>query len=344
MAAMPPLRPLGRTDIAVTALGFGGAAVGNLYRAVSDDTAQASVRATLDAGVNLFDTAPYYGFGLSEERLGEALAGQKVVVSTKVGRILEAEAGDVDIGALREGFLSPRPFRARFDYSYDGVMRSYEDSRKRLRRDRIDILLAHDLGKDTHGDAHTARFAEFMNGGYRAMRELRDCDAVGAIGLGVNEWQVCEKALAFGDFDCFLLAGRYTLLEQMALETFLPLCAKRGVSLIIGGPFNSGILATGVKAGGQMYYNYAPAPPDIIARVGRMEAQCDHFGIPLAAAALQFPLAHPQIAAIIPGLADKSQVDRALACLAQDIPDSFWKSLQSDGLIHSSAPLPCSQK
>lgn len=342
-AASLPRRSLGRTGLAVTGLGFGGAAVGNLYRAVAEQEARASIDAAVEAGIAFFDTAPYYGFGLSEERLGAALAGRNVVISTKVGRVLEPEAAGADLAASREGFISPRPFRARFDYSYDGIMRAHEESCIRLKRDRIDILLAHDLGRETHGDAHEARFAEFLGGGYRAMRQLRESGAVGAIGLGVNEWQVCEQALHAGDFDCFLLAGRYTLLEQTALDSFLPLCAQRGVSLVIGGPFNSGILATGVRNGGGLHYNYASAPPEIVARVAMIEAQCERFGVSLAAAAIQFPLAHPQVAAVIPGLADRTEVESAISRLNAIIPDAFWQALRSEGLLHRAAPTPLSR-
>ena len=225
-----PTRPLGRTGLCVTSLGFGGAGIGNLYRAVDDAAARASIDGAFQAGARLFDTSPFYGFGLSEQRLGAALQeldpGQSVILSTKVGRVLEP-APDDDLGAVREGYLTPLPFKPVFDYSYDGVVRSYAQSRARLRRGRIDILLAHDLGRVTHKDAHEHYFRQFLSGGYRAMRELRDAGEVRAIGLGVNEWEVCEQVLDSGTFDCFLLAGRYTLLEQTALESFLPRCAAR---------------------------------------------------------------------------------------------------------------------
>jgi D-threo-aldose 1-dehydrogenase len=227
-----------------------------------------------------------------------------------------------------------------FDYSYDGVMRSFEASQVRLGYRRIDILLAHDLGRATHGEAHEAHFAAFAQGGYRAMRELRDQDVVGAIGLGVNEWQVCEAAMEIGAFDCFLLAGRYTLLEQGALDSFLPRCAALGVCVIIGGPYNSGILATGVKGPGPYPYNYAQAPPAIVERVRRLEAVCDRHGVPLAAAALQFPLAHPQIASVIPGLADAGSVRQAARFLAVEIPAAFWDALRHEGLLHPQASTP----
>ncbi|HEX7759861.1 MAG TPA: aldo/keto reductase, partial [Caulobacteraceae bacterium] len=233
-------------------LGFGAAPIGNLYKPLTDDQAFEAVAAAIAAGIGYFDTAPHYGFGLSEARLGAALARldpmEKALVSTKVGRVLRP-ISDAAAGGVRHGFADAAPFEPEFDYSYDAVMRSFDDSRRRLRRERIDVLLAHDLGRATHGEDHDRRFAQFMDGGYRALRALRDGGGVGAIGLGVNETEVAERALAAGEFDVVLLAGRYTLLEQGALEGLLPLCAAKGVSLIVGGPYNSGILATGAVKG-----------------------------------------------------------------------------------------------
>lgn len=330
-------RRLGTTDVQVTPIGFGGAAIGNLYVPVSDADAESAIGAALGAGLRLFDTAPFYGFGLSEKRLGAALAdADDVVISTKVGRLLEPVA---DPARDRFNFIDAEPFDAVFDYSYDAVMRAFEESRRRLRRERIDVLLAHDLGPVTHGDEHPRRFGEFMDGGYRAMRELRDAGVVGAIGLGANEWEICEAALAAGEFDTFLLAGRYTLLEQTALDSFLPACAAKGVSVIVGGPFNSGILVNGVSGGGPQHYNYEAAPPEVVARVARLEAACARWGVPLPAAALRFPLLHPQVAAVIPGLADAAQVAQAIAWADQIIPEGFWPALVAEGLVRADAPL-----
>jgi D-threo-aldose 1-dehydrogenase len=324
-------------------LGFGGAAIGNLYRPVAEADAFETVRAAFDAGIRYFDTAPHYGFGLSEKRLGAALASidpqQTAIISTKVGRRL-APRPNADLTQTRQGFVSPEPFESEFDYTYDAVMYSYEDSRKKLKRDRIDILYVHDLGIRTHGEAHARRFAEFMDGGYRAMRELRDSGAVGAIGLGVNEWQICEEALAHGDYDVMLLAGRYTLLEQSALETFLPLCARRGVSIVLGGPYNSGILARGVKGQSDLVYDYQPAPPHIIAQVAAIEAVCEKHNVIMPAAALQFPLAHPQVISVIPGMNSPSEVARAKKYLQAAIPTAFWRELRERKLIRHDAPVP----
>lgn len=325
-------------------LAFGAASIGNLYRAVPDDQAREVVVRAWDAGIRYFDTAPHYGFGLSEKRLGAALAeldpAQTAIVSTKVGRRLDPRS-DADLSAVRQAFVSPEPYESVFDYSYDAVMRSYEGSLKRLRRDRIDILYAHDIGAFAHGIAHPARFAEFMGGGYRAMLELRDSGGVGAIGLGVNEVAVCIEMLGAGDIDLIMLAGRYTLLEQDPLDDLLPLCARRGARLVIAGPYNSGILAKGVRHGGAVpNFNYEPAPPAVVERVGAIEDICARHGVPLAAAALQFPLAHPQVASVVPGMGNVSQVDDALALMAQAIPATLWAELREAGLIRRDAPVP----
>jgi D-threo-aldose 1-dehydrogenase len=342
-----PARTFGRSNIPMSLLGFGAAPIGNLYQPLTDARATCAVKSALDSGLRYFDTAPHYGFGLSETRLGAALAqypvAEPVIVSTKVGRVLVPSSSTASV---RHGFADAPPLEPRFDYSYDGVMRSFESSLKRLRRQHIDILLAHDLGPLTHGADHPARFREFMDGGYRAMNELKVAGQVTAIGLGTNEWQICEAALKHGDFDGFLLAGRYTLLEQSAWESFLPLCARRSASVILGGPFNSGILATGVKstdiASGKvpLHYNYEPAPQAIIDRVAQLENVCEEFAVPLAAAALQFPLAHPQICSVLAGLASDAQVQQALAWINTPIPDQLWQRLRECELLHPAAPTP----
>ncbi|MBW8860231.1 MAG: aldo/keto reductase [Caulobacter sp.] len=327
-------RAKGRGRLDLPPLGFGAAAIGNLYAAVSDAAARETIDAALAAGLAYFDTAPHYGFGLSETRLGEALPAS-AKVSTKVGRLLRP-APEADPAAERHGFVGAAPFEPVFDYSHDGVMRSFEASLKRLKRDHIDVLLAHDLGAVTHGEDDAARRRQFFNGGYKAMRALRDSGAVGAIGLGVNEWEICDAALDEGDFDVFLLAGRYTLLEQTALDRFLPRCAARDVSIIVGGPFNSGILVEGARPGA--HYNYGPASAEIVERVRRLEAVCLAHATPLAAAALQFPLAHPQVQSVIPGMSGPGQVRQALAWAEHAIPDALWDDLRAEGLLHPDAP------
>ncbi len=325
--------------------GFGGAAIGNLYRPIGDEAARSTIDAAWDHGVRRFDTAPHYGFGLSERRLGEALArldpGGTAFVSTKVGRVL-CPVPDRDLSVERQGFVSPEPVESRFDYSRDGILRSFDASRDRLRRDRIDLLLAHDLGEMTHGAGHAAQMATFLGGGYPAMRELRDAGAIGAIGIGVNEIAVCEYLLDRVQLDAILLAGRYTLLEQDALDTLLPRCAALGVQVIVGGPYNSGILATGT--GPDARYNYEPPPADIVARVDAIATTCARHGVPMAAAALQFPMAHPAVSAVIPGMADAAEVAQAASLATLALPPALWTDLIDAGLIRADAPVPSSEK
>jgi D-threo-aldose 1-dehydrogenase len=298
------------------------------------------VEAALAAGIRYFDTAPLYGHGLGEERLGRALRGRlrdSFILSTKVGRLLEPGAPGKDDSAL---FIDVPPARIVYDYSYDGVMRSYGESRRRLGLDRIDILYIHDVDAVTHGSrqASERRVAEVMEGGYRALDELRRSGDVAAIGAGVNEWEVCETLIGLGDFDLFLLAGRYTLLEQEAARSFLPLCVERGVGVVIGGPYNSGILATGAVTGAT--YDYAPASTDIVDRVRAIEAVCRRHGVPLAAAALQFPLAHPAVISVIPGGQTAGEVERNVATLGKVIPAAFWRDLKDAGLLDDGALVP----
>jgi D-threo-aldose 1-dehydrogenase len=330
-------RQLGKCP--VTEIGFGTASLGNLYHSISSEQAAATVDSAWAAGIRLYDTAPHYGQGLSERRLGDALREKprdEYLLSTKVGRLL-APAGHA---SERHGFHSPMPFDIRYDYSYDGIMRSYEDSLQRLGLDRIDILLVHDIGAMTHGAANTEYFKTLLDSGYAALHELRDSGQIKAIGLGVNEYEICEQALHYGDYDCFLLAGRYTLLEQQSLSHFLPLCEQRGASVLIGGAYNSGILATGTRTQHTGYYNYQPAPPDILAHVTRIETVCDDYQVTLAAAALQFPLAHPTVSSVIPGLDTPQQVQRTAQLLDESIPAEFWVALKTQGLMHADAPVP----
>ncbi|MGZ3305909.1 MAG: aldo/keto reductase, partial [Asticcacaulis sp.] len=263
-----PIHTIGASAVAVTALGLGCASLGNLYRAMSDADARATIATALDGGIGYVDTAPHYGQGLSERRTGGGMAGRDgITVSTKVGRVLEPIAPP-EPGAERHGFVDGDPFDPVFDYSFDGVIRSFEDSLKRLGVERVDILLAHDIGRVTHGDDHARHMKAFLDGGYKAMRALKDQGRIRAIGLGVNEWQVCEEVMDHADLDVVLLAGRYTLLEQTALESFLPRCQRQGVSVIAAGPFNSGVLSGGT------HYNYGAIPADIARRVAALRAVC----------------------------------------------------------------------
>jgi len=334
-------RAIGGTKLRVTELGFGTAPLGNLYRTISDSDARDTIIAALEAGIGYFDTAPYYGFGLSERRLGDVLRGaDDFILSTKVGRLLQADAS-VRAFAERWGFYSPLPFEPVYDYSFDGVMKSWESSLQRLGLARIDIVYVHDIGHLTHGDRHEGTFRELTDGGgFRALEQLRADGAIQAIGVGVNEIAICLQTMQYARLDVILLAGRYTLLEQDALDELLPACERAGTSIVIGGPYNSGILATGTRDGSTLHYNYALAPQTVVERVRRIEAQCDRYQVPLAAAALQFPLAHAQVASVIPGLVSRQQVERTLTLYETSIPDQFWQELKSAGLIRADAPVP----
>ena len=333
-------RQIGKTKLQVTELGFGAATLGNLYHPMLDSAAKESITKAVELGLNQFDTAPYYGFGLSERRVGDALRqydNNDYVLSTKVGRILEPCEKAED----KYGFCSPMPFEPKYDYSYDGIMRSFEHSIQRLGLSKIDILYMHDIGRATHGDDHERLFKIAMKGGYKAMDELRSQGLVSAIGLGVNEYEVCEQAMDYGYFDCFLLAGRYTLLEQKSLETFLPRCLKENSSIILGGPYNSGILATGVRKEGVVpHYNYEPASQNIINTVDKIESICQDFNVPLAAAALQFPLAHPAVVSVIPGLSSANRVQTTVEQMTVNIPSEFWLALQKAGILYPDVPVP----
>ena len=329
-----------RADVRVSEIGFGAAMLGNLYQPLSDEESRETLVAALDAGMTYVDTAPRYGHGLSERRVGDILRERSdVILSTKVGRLFRANP-KLKGNAERNGFRSPMPFEAVYDYSYDGVMRSYEDSLQRLGLARIDFLYIHDIGRLTHGEEHPRTFAELTGGGFRALEELRASGAIAGFGLGVNEWEICLEAMAHADLDIVLLAGRYTLLEQGAIARFLPACAKRGISVVIGGAYNSGILATGTRGGETPLYDYGPAPAHIIERVRQLEAVCDAFSVPLAAAALQFPLAHPAVVSVIPGLGSVARVAQTLDLYRTVIPPGFWARLRDEALVHPGAPLP----
>ncbi len=328
-------------SVPLTRMGFGGAPLGNLYRKVSDKDAQAALQAAFDAGIRYFDTAPQYGLGRSEQRFGPAIGRfgrTNIQLSTKIGRLLlDCEPHEV----TPEAFVDVPQKRIVFDYTYDGVMRSYEASKARLDVEKADILLVHDVCAFSQGsqEASDAKVRElFDGGGFRALTELRAAGEIAAIGAGVNEWQVCERLLGLGDFDGFLLAGRYTLLEQDALESFLPLCVKRDVGIILGGPYNSGILATGAVPGAK--YNYADAPPEILDRVRQIEAVCAAHKTPLIAAALQFVLGHPCVKTVVPGAVNAAEVQANVALLERPIPTALWSDLRNEGLIRYDAPLP----
>lgn len=333
-----PSRPLGKNPLRLGTLGFGGTALGNLYAAMTEEAAAQTLEAAHAAGVRYFDTAPLYGHGLSELRVGGALRRFRdadVRVSTKVGwRLRPAWGTPAGAGP----YADVHAFTRIADYGYDGAMRSVEDSLQRLGVDRIDILLIHDADQRNHGDRFESVFRAAMNGAYRALEDLRRQKVVSAIGCGLNEWQACQQFAEAGDFDCFLLAGRYTLLEQGALESFLPLCERRGIGVIIGGPFNSGILAGGPR--GLARFDYADAPAEVATRVAAIDAACRRHGVTLKAAALQFPLHHPCVASVIPGMRSAAEVAENVALLRTPVPVALWEDLRSEALIDPRAPTP----
>ena len=325
---------LGNGGLGFTELGFGTAPLGNLYRAISEEAAQAVLTKAWEGGVRYFDTAPLYGLGLSETRLNHFLRDkprEDYVISTKVGRLLKACPPERRSG-LGKWFNVPSRAEI-YDYSYDGVMRSLEASLERLGLDRVDILYAHDLDVFNHGSqaALDAKLAELMAGGYRALIELRDQGMIKAFGAGVNEWQPCQWLLERGDFDLFLLAGRYTLLEQEAQHSFLPLAEARGVGVVIGGPYNSGVLATGPRPGA--FYNYDPAPEWVLQKAGALQEVSAQFGVRLVDAAFQFPLMHRAVVSVIPGGQGVAEMDSNLAAAQAKVPEELWQAFEAEELI-----------
>jgi D-threo-aldose 1-dehydrogenase len=329
---------LGNGGLVFTELGLGTAPLANLYRAVPEEVAQQVLAAAWDGGVRHFDTAPLYGLGLAEVRLNPFLRDKprdSYVLSTKVGRLLRPCPADRRDG-IGKWFDVPNRTEV-YDYTYDGVMRSLEISLERLGVDRVDILYAHDLDIANHGSAAAlgGKLAEFMAGGYRALLRLRAEGVIRAFGAGVNAWEPAQWLAERGDFDLFLLAGRYTLLEQGAAESFLPLCLSRGIGVVIGGPYNSGILATGPQPGA--FYDYQPAPPPVLERVGRIAAVCAAQGVRLVDAAFRFPLRHPAVVSVIPGGASLSEMESNLAAARAEIPEALWSALAAEGLIPEGA-------
>ena len=325
--------------ISFTQLGFGTAPLGNLYKAISEEQATVVLDAMWKAGHRYIDTAPLYGLGLSETRLNHFLRGKKrsdYVISTKVGRLLEVCEPTQRTG-IGKFFNTPNR-REKYDYSYDGVMRSLEFSLERLGLDSVDVVYVHDLDVFTHKseavrDAHTK---DFMAGGYKALVKLRDEKVIKAFGAGINEWQGAETLAKAGDFDLFLLAGRYTLLEQEALNSFLPLCEKRGIGIVLGGVYNSGILATGAVRGAM--YDYDSAPKHIMRRVAAIEAICKNHKVKLAEAALHFPLTHTCVVSVIPGATSTQQIAFNIKTISKKIPKALWEDLKTAGLMDERAP------
>ncbi|MBY4767597.1 aldo/keto reductase [Burkholderia ambifaria] len=326
---------LPRSGLVMSTLGFGCSQLGGLYRSMSTAEADALVDWAWEAGIRYFDTAPFYGYTLSERRIGQSLqtrARERYVLSTKVGRLMRP---DDTVQPGDDGWAHPLPFRPHFDYTFDGIMRSYEDSQQRLGMRTIDILYVHDIGAATHGDRHAHYWEQLTRGGgFRALAELSDARAVSAIGLGVNEWEVAVDAMQEADLDVVLLAGRYTLLEQEALSPLLDRCVRNDVRIVAGGVFNSGVLVGNGK------FNYADAPAEVVRKVARLADVCAGFGVPLAAAALQFPLAHPAVVSCVVGARSIEQLQKNIAWLDTPLPPELWTALQRDGLIAAAAPVP----
>ena len=330
------LRRLGTSAAEVTQLGFGGAALGNMFRVVAETESREALEEALSLGVRYFDTAPFYGYGLSEHRIGEVLrctARDDFTLSTKVGRLLRADL----VQSRGTEFCDPLPFGAVFDYGYDTTWRSLEDSLQRLGLGRIDIALLHDLDPTVHEpEAHARYLAQAADGALRALAEMREQGLVSAIGLGVNVRQAAEELVRNIDLDVVLLAGRYTLLDHGSAADFLPECARRSVSVVIGGPFNSGVLA----GDGEGTYDYEPAPDQVRERVERLRAVCRRHGVPLAAAALQFPFGQPAVVSVIPGMRSAAEVRENIRLFNTEIPPALWKELGDEGLLPAEIPVP----
>ena len=324
-------RQVGQTGLMIDTLGLGGAPLGGNFIDLDYRQAAELIETAKQAGIGYFDTAPWYGFGRSERVMGDLLRHTDYILSDKVGRLLKP--GPVD-NPSDFGMVDPLPFHVVYDYGYDGIMRAFEDNLQRLGLDRIDILLAHDIGTFTHGNENERHFRDLAEGGYRAMDEIRRAGHVKAIGLGVNENAVCMDALGIGSWDVFLLAGRYTLLEQTPLAELFPACRDAGTSIICGGPFNSGVLV------GREMWNYAKAPTEVVDKVRKIGAIADEYGVTIPAAALQFPLANDIITSVIPGPRDSSEMTQILDWFRMQIPGDFWVALKTAGLMDRDAPLP----
>jgi D-threo-aldose 1-dehydrogenase len=332
-------RKLGRTGLEVTALGFGSAPLGDIYEVLDDKVAIETVETAAAAGVNLFDTAPLYGQGSAEHRVGTALRRRpkgSYIVSTKVGRLLTpAPKGRIKTSR----FVGGLEFNVTNDYSYDAAMRSHEQSLHRLGLPAVDVVLIHDADAWTHGpEEGPKRFREAMDGAYRALDKLRSEGVIKGIGLGLNDPGYMARYLREGDFDCILMAGRYSLLEQPALAEVLPIAQEKNIGVMLGGVFNSGILATGPIAGAR--YNYTPAPPEIIAKVQKIERVCQSHGVPLATAAMHFPLGHPAVSSLALGAVAPDEVRRNVAAMKSKVPAALWSDLKTERLLDAAAPVP----
>lgn len=330
------LNKVGSTEVTIPAFGFGGASLNHPDKGFSIPLARSAIASALDAGVSYFDTAPLYSYGMSERLIGDAVreTGREIRLSTKVGRLLRPGAPHFP----GQSPVTNVPFGLNFDYSRDGTFRSIDDSMQRMGVDHFDIIFIHDIDLRTHGQDQVEVFRQAMTQCYPALEELKASGVIGAIGLGVNEKEVCVDALQVADIDCFLLAGRYTLLDNDALDDLLPLCRKRNASIVIGGPYNSGILAA--QPGEKSTFDYKPADETIATKVAHLNEVCLAHEVPLPAAALQFPLGEVSVISVIPGARTDKEMHQNLAYFERSIPTEFWASLKSEGLLRHDAPVP----
>lgn len=325
-------KTLGKSGIEVTRVGLGCAPLGGLYGDIPEEQAYEVVRRALSLGINLIDTAPLYGYGKSEIRIGRAVQGRDrsdFVLATKVGRLLVSKEEPGADTSQDANWGSPSALRPKFDFSYDAVMRSVEESLKRLQTDRIDILHIHD--PDNY-------YEQALRGAYPALDKLRSQGAIRAVSAGMNQSEMLARFAREGDFDCFLLAGRYSILEQGAMDELFPLCAKKNIGIMLGGTYNSGILASDLSPGAK--FNYADAPPDVLERARGLQTVAARHNVSLKAAASQFALAHPQVTCIIPGTRVPGRVDENLKVVDEPIPSEFWAELKGKNLVRQDAPVP----
>lgn len=338
-----PTRQLGKSEVAVTSVGFGTVPLAGFKAKASYSDFEAVIKAAYEGGVKYFDCAPMYGFGKSEYYLGHALRElgirQDVVVSTKVGRVLKAASKVKKLDTVYGiEWVEPLPFLDTYDYTYDGIMRSFEDSQVRLALDYIDVLLVHDLGRAWHGDQADIYWEQIRKSGYKALDELRSSRAVSAVGLGVNETESVVTVAREFNIDCALIAGRYTLLNQAPLEGAFAELQERNVSVIAGGVFNSGILATGVKGKGATY-DYGAVPEDVVNKVRTIEDICQKHRVPLSSVAIEFVLMHPAVATVVLGAQNVAEVRENLTSSGTKIPAQLWTDLKEAGIVPENAPM-----
>lgn len=340
MSAILPTKPIGSTGIGLSRIGFGSAPMGDLKRTPTNEIAHDLLQAAWDEGIRYFDTAPFYGSGMAERRLGDFLRDKprdEYVLSTKVGRTLVPDRA----WALQRFGGDPRamPFRPQFDFTYDAVMRGYEQSLQRLGLERIDILFLHDIGRYSQGDNHEKNLKIALDSGaVKALQDLRAQGAVKAIGVGVNEWQILDELMNHAKWDVFLLANRYTLMDQAVLDGFLQRVEREDIAIVDGAPLHSGLLVHGAREGAM--YDYAPASAEVLDKVRRIQALCEKHGVPLVRAGLNFPLGHPAVTSIIPGPSNAPELRDNLAHFRTAVPSALWDDLKAEGLIHPASPAP----